>query len=532
MNRKTFLKGAAILGIAGIIVQILGAFFRIPLANIIGDEGMGYYQTAYPIYICLLVFSTNGAPAAISKMTAEKIAVGNTSEAHRIFQVSFILLAGIGIVTSLAVFLGAMPIVSYLGNVGAYYSMMAIAPALLFAPIMSVYRGYFQGYQDMGPTASSQIVEQIVRVGVGLILAVVLVSVSIQYAAAGAVAGGSIGPVFGTAFLIWLYRKRKIRMEIGRVQPAHDRSETKAILKKLASIAIPITIGVSIWPMMNLMDLLFVMRRLQDVGFTVEASNALYGQLSGLAGPIINIPQALALSIALSLVPAISASKSAGDIAFLKQNVQLALRIAMIVGVPCSFGLIALAHPIMALLYPLQIESAQSATGCLIYLASGVIFIAVAQAMSGILQGLGKPSLSVYALIAGLLVKGVFTYVLTGMTELNVQGAAIGSSMGLAVVALLNLYYVKKETNIGFRYRQDVGKPLVCGLIMVIAVLACYFGISLIIESRLITLLAVVAGAVVYVVALIKLKVISHDEIKALPKGDLIEKILIKVKLI
>ena len=196
MNGKTFIKGAAILGIAGLLVQILGAVFRIPLANIIGEEGMGYFQTAYPIYIFLLVFSTNGAPAAISKMTSERIAQRNYSEAHRIFKISFILMIIIGIVTSLAVFLGAEAIVNYFGDPGAYYAMIAIAPALLFVPIMAVFRGYFQGYQVMGPTAGSQLTEQVVRVAVGLTLAVVLVPSGIEYAAAGASGAGSIGPVF------------------------------------------------------------------------------------------------------------------------------------------------------------------------------------------------------------------------------------------------------------------------------------------------------------------------------------------------
>ena len=155
MGKKTFLKGAAILGIAGLITQILGAVFRIPLGNIVGDEGMGYYQTVYPIYIFLLVFSTNGAPAAISKMTSEKIAQEDYSGARRIFKLSFIVMFVIGVIAYLIFTLGAKPIVYMLsGQYGAYYAMLAIAPALVLVPLMSVFRGYFQGMQDMAPTAS------------------------------------------------------------------------------------------------------------------------------------------------------------------------------------------------------------------------------------------------------------------------------------------------------------------------------------------------------------------------------------------
>ena len=162
MSKKTFLKGAAILGIAGLITQILGAIFRIPLANIIGDDGMGYYQTVYPIYIFLLVFSTNGAPAAISKMTSERFAIGQAYEAHRVFRLSFIVMFIFGVLAASVFFFGAEKIISLMeAHENAYYAMVAIAPALIMIPIMSVFRGYFQGMQQMGPTALSQLTEQV-----------------------------------------------------------------------------------------------------------------------------------------------------------------------------------------------------------------------------------------------------------------------------------------------------------------------------------------------------------------------------------
>ena len=211
IHPKTFVRGAVVLGLAGLMVQVLGAVFRIPLANIIGDEGMGYFQTAYPIYIFILIFSTNGAPAAISKMVSENIARGNYSEAHRIFRISFVLMMGIGVVSSLAIWLLAGPIVRIFGDPEAYYAMVAIAPALLLVPVMAVFRGYFQGFQVMGPTAVSQVVEQVVRVIIGLSLAVILLPKGVSVAAAAASGAGSIGPIFGTLIiaLIYLYMKRK-----------------------------------------------------------------------------------------------------------------------------------------------------------------------------------------------------------------------------------------------------------------------------------------------------------------------------------
>ncbi|HZK88266.1 MAG TPA: oligosaccharide flippase family protein, partial [Anaerovoracaceae bacterium] len=157
MGKKSFMQGAVILGAAGIIIKIMGAFFRIPLGNLIGAEGMGYYQTAYPIYVLFLTLAVSGTPIAISKMVSESMAVGNYYEAHKVFRVSFILLFSIGLVSSGICFFGANLLVTGMGNAGAKYAMMAIAPALLFLPMAAAYRGYFQGMQDMKPTAKSQI---------------------------------------------------------------------------------------------------------------------------------------------------------------------------------------------------------------------------------------------------------------------------------------------------------------------------------------------------------------------------------------
>lgn len=533
MSKKTFLRGAAILGVAGLLVQVMGAIFRIPLGNIIGDEGMGYYQTAYPIYVFLLVFSTNGAPAAISKMTSERVALGHHSEAHRVFKLSFILMFVLGIVASSIFFFGAESIVNALKNPGAYYAMISIAPALLFVPIMAVYRGYFQGLQQMEPTAVSQLAEQAVRVAVGLTLAVVLIPMGIEYAAAGATIGTSVGPIAGVIMLVIIYyiRRKKLHQEIEKNQAAEKESAWK-IMGTLAAIAVPITIGVSILPIMNIVDVAIVMRRLQGVGFSPENANALYGQLTGMAGPVINIPMALALSIALSIVPAIAAANSVRDMDFLNMNVRLGLRTAMIIGVPCTFGLMTLAEPLMLLIYPLQAESAASAAPCLFLLAIGIVFLCVAQTMAGILQGLGRPYVAVVSLGIGVVVKAVATYILTGIPSLNVQGAAIGSSLAYGVIGILNFAAVKKYTGTKFDVKLSVWKPLFSGIVMSIVVLAVYYLCLNVIGNSLSAALAVCIGAAVYAVMLLKTRAIEAHEIKLLPKGEKLAKLFARMKLI
>lgn len=174
MTKDNFLKGAAILGIAGAIVKVLGAFYRLPLGNIIKPEGMGYYQTAYPLYVLLLTLSTSGFPVAIAKLVSEKRALGNYKGAHKVFKIAFLGLLIAAILTSLFVLLNAKTIVVALENENAYYSLIALVPALFFVPIMTAIRGYFQGRQNMTPTALSQIVEQLFRVSSGLMLTYIL----------------------------------------------------------------------------------------------------------------------------------------------------------------------------------------------------------------------------------------------------------------------------------------------------------------------------------------------------------------------
>ncbi|MEG1930744.1 MAG: polysaccharide biosynthesis protein, partial [Anaerovorax sp.] len=455
------------------------------------------------------------------------------NEAHRVFKVSFVLMLGLGVVASSVLFFWAKPIVEMLGNPGAYYAMVAIAPALLFVPIMAVFRGYFQGLQQMEPTAISQLVEQAVRVIVGLVLAVVLLSKGLEIAAAGASFGTSVGPIAGVLVLVVIYYIKRKKL-LPNIMESRDvpKESSGHLLGTLAKIAIPITIGVSILPIMNIADVVIVMTKMQATGFTESQANALYGQLTGLAGPVINIPMALALSIALSIVPAIAAAKSINDTAFLDVNIKLGLRMAMVIGVPCTFGLMSLAKPIMLLLYPLQAESATSAAPCLFILAIGVTFLAVAQTMAGVLQGLGRPYVPVRSLMVGLVVKCVATYFLVGIPHLNVQGAAIGSAVAYGVIGIMNFMAVKRYTNTKFDLKLSVLKPVISGAVMCVCVLAAYYAFVGIIGNSLAAVIAICVGGLVYGMMLLKTKSIETNEIKLLPKGDKIIKLLEKLRLV
>ncbi|TCO71366.1 putative polysaccharide biosynthesis protein [Marinisporobacter balticus] len=530
MSSKSFLKGAAILAAAGIIVKIMGAFFRIPLGNMIGSEGMGYYQTSYPIYVALLTISTAGIPTAISKLVSEKNAVGDRYGAHRIFKVSFALLFIIGIVTSAILFFGSGMIVKFMKNEGARASMVAIAPALLFVPIMAAFRGYFQGLQDMVPTAISQIIEQFGRTVVGFLLAYYLLNKlnkGLEIAAAGASFGAAAGAITGTLMIILIYymRRKKILKEIG-LRPIQKQEPAGKILTRILYIAIPITIGAAILPIMNMIDATIVMRRLQAIGFSPDEANGLYGQLTGFAAPLINFPQMLTVGLAVSLVPAISEASQRRDMKTVRSTVQMGTRIAVLIGLPAAMGLVILAKPIMILLFPLKPESAIGAAGSLAILGIGVIFLSLVQTFTGILQGLGRPTVPVINLFIGSIFKILATYFLTGIPSLNVKGAAIGTVTAYAIAAILNFFAVKRLTKTKFSVTNFVIKPVIAVSAMSISVLFVYTRFVDVFGNKLTTVVAIGVGALIYGLMLLTTGGITKEDFEMIPGGRKMAKVL------
>jgi stage V sporulation protein B len=532
-KNKSFVKGAVILGIAGLAIKILGAAFRIPLTNIIGDDGMGYYQTAYPIYVLFLTIATAGIPTAISRMVAERNALDHTYEAYRVFRLSFFLLFGIGVTSCSILFFGAEKITEFIKEPEAVHAMKAIAPALLFVPLMASYRGYFQGRQNMTPTAVSQVIEQLFRVAVGLGLAVYFLPKGLQYAAAGASFGATAGGVFGFAGMLVLYglNRKSIRAELESADRTPLESTAK-ILWALLVIAVPITIGASIMPIINAIDMAVVKLRLIEIGYESSVARGLYGQLTGMAAPLINFPQVLTQAVAMSLVPVVASAHMRDEADFMRKSIALGLRYALILSIPCAVGMMVLAKPIMLLLYPLQQESAANAAQCLAILALGIVFLATVQTLTGVLQGVGRQLIPVRNLFLGALVKIVVTYVLTGIPSINVRGAAVGTLAAYFVAAFLNLMAVRKYTRATINLKQTFINPLISAAVMGAVVVWTYRLTSLIFGNAVSTLVAILVGVFVYLFMVLITKTLTVEELSALPKCAKLLLLLKKIKIV
>jgi stage V sporulation protein B len=526
MQKHSLLKGTLILGIAGVIVKVIGAVYRIPLANIITSEGMGYYGSAYPIYGFLIAISTTGLPTAISKLVSEKTALGLPGEAHRVFRISFATLFAVGLVSSTALFAGSRHLVSAMQNPKAYYSMIAVAPALFFVPLMSAFRGYFQGLQNMVPTALSQIFEQLGRVAVGFALAIVLLPRGLEYAAAGASFGASSGAIAGliTIYIVYLFHRKRILTDAPRGS-LKARESTNSILYRLFAIAIPITLGTSVMPLMNLIDSGIVVRRLQSAGFSIEQSVSMYGQLSQMAATLVNFPQVITVALAASLVPAISESVARKDIEGMRRKSVMGMRTSILVGLPASAGLAVLSRPIMLMLYPREPE----AWMVLQVLALGFVFLAVIQTATGILQGIGKTVIPVRNLLIGSVFKLLISYFLTGTAAINVRGAAFGTVAGYMVASILDFAAIKREIGIRMGVLDSFVKPVAATMVMSAAAAVVYrAAVSALGSNTLATLAAVSAGAALYGAVLILIGGITAAELELIPGGKKVTALLRK----
>ncbi len=529
-TKDSFLKGAFILGMAGILVKVMGAFFRIPLGNLIGAEGMAYYQAAYPVYTLFLTLATAGFPTALAKLVSEKNAIGDYKGSNKIFKVSYTVLFMTGLIAFLVFFFGADYIVNLMDNPGAKNAMLAIAPALIFVPLMSSYRGYFQGNRDMNKIAISQIAEQFFRVILGIGLAYFLMQQSgPEMGAAGAIMGATIGAVASILYLIFAYLRGSKQRKINIKNSQHFKDESVVtILKKLLVVAIPITIGASVMPLVNMIDNVIVINRLMVAQFTHTQALEMFGQLTGMAMSIINLPSVITVAMSMSLVPAISESFALGNKGKARKDTKSAVKVTLLIVLPAAFGMASLATPIMQLLYPNEPTTVGT---ILLFLTPCVVFLGLIQTMNGILQGMGKPMIPVIALVVGMLFKIVISYTLTAIPSINVLGSAIGTVSAYLIAVLIELVCIKKAMGVKFPLKEFVIKPLITVITMFIAVKLSYGFIAAIVGGKLATLISIAIGGVVYGLVLIGIGGIKKEELLTMPKGDKLYKILRKLNL-
>lgn len=512
-SNNKFLKGTLILTVSSIVVKVIGSLNWIILSRVLGGEGIGLYQMGFPIYLMAITLSSAGIPVAISIITAEKLAQKDFLGAKRVFNVSLRLLFVTGLVFASALFFGAHWLIDnhWIRDSRAYYSIIALAPAVFFVTFLASFRGYLQGWQIMTPTAASEIVEQLMRVVTMIVFANMFMPHGLAYAAGGASMGAGVGAFCALLVLMWFYGrlKQKLKADLQQQNPLATRESARAIISRLLRLALPVSMSSLMLPVVANLDLLIVPQRLEAAGFHISQATEFFGYLTGMAVPLINLATIFTAAMTISLVPAISESRALNDVFGIRAKTRTAFRVALIITCPCFVGMYFLAEKIAALIY-----NAPGAADAIQTMSVGILLLGLHQISTGILQGLGRTSIPVINMILAAAVKVFLSWTLTAIPTLGIKGAAMATVVDFGLAAVLNMIFIYKYTGFALSF-SGVFKPAVSAAAMGAAV---YGVITLAVSWGAWTILAAIAVAVpVYGGVLLAVGGMGKDDLESLP---------------
>ena len=526
-EKKTasFISGAAVLMAANLLVKLIGLAFKVPLTYLIGEEGMGHFSDAYTMYTWMFVLATAGLPVAVSKMVSESRAMGKTKEVRRILEVSLLFLLVLGCIGCGVLFFGADALSALIGNSGAAYGIRAIAPAMLFVALMSAFRGFFQGHQDMMPTAVSEVAEAVGKLIFGYVLAYLFISKGASFGAAGAVAGVSAGAALGFVSLAAVFLIKKKSLFGAHYEDTASRGR-RTLFRKLITIAIPITIGASVFSLTSVIDMAMIKHNLVSAGFSQSEAVRLWGSYSGYAVPIFNMPPTLLTAVSISLVPAIASAFVSANKIKAQKSAESAIRITTLFALPCALGVSLLAEPILGLIY-----NNTNAAGMLNILGLSIVFVSLVQVTNAILQAVGKVYVPVLHMAIGGIAKVIINYFLVSNPAININGAPIGTLLCYALILTLNLIAIRKAMGLRYSFSYMLLRPLVSAVIMGGVVLLLY-RLSLPFGRLIGVGVPILGGAVTYGIMLFAFGAIREEDVLLLPKGEAIARLLKRFKLL
>lgn len=570
----------AIILFAQIMVKVLGLIYRMVITNIdgFGDAGNGFYNAGFQVYTVLLAISSVGIPNAIAKMVAERAALGDYRSAHRIFKTAFLLFSGIGLVCAAILYLGADLIAVHIMNVdGAQYVMRALSPSVFFVCISSVIRGYFQGLNNMKATSLSQMLEQVFKCGLTVVLVLLTVGsmpeimmfftrVTMLYndlsgasttppeiMAAWANAASSIATMISFAYLavFYLRRKKGIEEQIRMSAVSELKTSTGRLMRSILMLSIPISLASIITAINRVVDLATITRGIEAAfSSMIPARNGMAAilnptaaqlndeavALSGIlskSDTLFNMPLALNIAFATVLVPSIAGALAKRDKKEASSKTAYSFLISILLILPCAIGYIVMAQPIYNIIYP----AASNGADLLAIMSVALIFSALTQTLTGALQGIGKVYVPAIGILAGCICKVILNLTLIRIPSINIYGAAISSIVCQLAAFLVNFFVLIRYIPIKITLMKYVLKPLLAGVIMGGAALGIYtalysaLGGSGYIVNLTASLVAIAAAAVIYISLIFVLKVMSREDILLLPAGGKLLKLLTKLKL-
>lgn len=523
-QKQNFVSGAAVLAMAVAVTKVLGAIYKIPLGNLLDKEGMAHFYVAYNIYSLLLILSTAGLPLALSRLVSQAHALGKENQKRRVLEVAVALFLTIGLVCSGAMFLFPGQLAAWMHDTLAAPAIRALSPSVLCVCLISAVRGYTQGQGNMKPTAVSQIIESGSKLAVGLTLAYMLLQAGrpSHEAAAGAIAGVSVGSVLSLAVLSFcLLRRRSTKKSADRPQ------SRRVIARDLLRIGIPVTIGAAGMSAITLLDQMLIMSTLQNrLGLDEAAATALYGEYT-FSMTLFNLPSSFIYPITISLIPAIGAALVRGEKASACAQTETAFRVTALLALPAGAGLSVLAKPILDLLYPAVPETAAAAAVHLTVLGIACIFVCLMVLTGGVLQAYGYEYIPVLSLLCGGALKVIANYLLVANPAVGIRGAAVGTLACYVLITLINLIAIHRLVPRHPDYFAVFFRPAVATAAMAVVARGSWSMIDRLTQgSRLAVPAAVALAVAVYAMASLFLGAVRRQDVLMLPKGEKIADLL------
>ncbi len=440
---SVFMSGVLVLSLSTVIVKIIGLAYKIPMLSYLGVEGMGYFNSAYEIYVLLCVISTAGLPVALSMLVSAGREAGRTGQIQNIYRTSLKIFLFLGISGSALMLVLAKQISGFIGNADAYYCIVAISPALICVCISSAVRGYFQGYSCMYPTALSQLIEALGKLVLGVLFASMAIKrgYSVPVCAAFAVVGLSVGTFLSALYLVILKSVKGKKGEY--VCPPQVKGEKKEkILGTLMKIALPITLSSAVLSVTRIVDMALIMRRLQSIGYTAGAANSVYGSYTTLAVPVFGLIPSLITPVSLALVPSLSASIESGNTFGQSATATNSMRLTVLLAMPSSIGISLYSGQIINLLFRDAGGAAEYTAPLLSMLGISVLFACIITTTNAILQSYRRTVIPILSMAVGAAVKTASAYLLIGIPSVNIFGAPISTLFCNVTVTAINVYFV------------------------------------------------------------------------------------------
>lgn len=520
MSKQTekFVKGAFILTIAGLLGKLISIFYKIPLTNLVGETGVGYYETVFPIYALLTSAALVGIPNTISKIISQSWSQGRYKQGHRYFIYGLWLSILMGVILTSILLFGQGLIIKAFGWDDNYrFVLYGFAISPVFVGVTGAIKGYFQGMQKMAPSAIGQLLENIMKVLIGIGLVIILLDLGqpLQIATAGAAVGASFGFIASAIYMVLKYRKmsEEIRHHLSLDTSKQDDESMKVIVKYLLKMAIPITIVAAAYSIMRFVDSATLYRGLARAGWSVEEVGMMVGRL-GKVLSVINVPLTISVAVSASVVPAISSSHALHQEEELEHKVNVGLRLALLFSLPAMTGIFVLASPILKLLFPRTPEGSE----LLQLYAIGLVFMILSQTIASMLQGIAKHQFALYALGIAATIKFVMHLILLPQ-GFGVSVAVYSTIMFYGVFFLLCYVRLKQVVNYKLDIRNVFIKPLISSVMMGLVVKATYTVIMSLLDSNaLATLSSVFVGMFVYLVGLVLLHGLYREDLSLLPK--------------